>query len=141
VQRTIPAVLHGEGEKAAGDRDGRWIDSDPRARIHGPMARAASLCVHVRVRSAPFLPRLHLFVCTNRRDASSPLGSGCAERGDAVYVRLKDGVARRGEHAKIWVTQTGCLGMCPKRGATVAIYPEQRVLIEVEEDDCDALLQ
>jgi hypothetical protein len=104
------------------------------------MAQTTPLCVHVRVQDSRLLPRLHLFVCTNRRDASSPLGTGCADRGDRVYQRLKDEVARRGAYRDVWVTQTGCLGLCPKQGATVAVYPRQRILVEVEENDCDALL-
>jgi hypothetical protein len=93
------------------------------------------------VRSASLLPTLHVFVCTNRRDPSSPLGGGCADRGERVYKRLKDEVARRGDYRATWITQTGCLGQCPKRGASVAIYPEQRLLIEVEEGDCDEILR
>ena len=93
------------------------------------------------VRSSPLLPTLHVFVCTNRRGPSSPLGAGCAERGDRVYERLKAMVAARGSFRATWITQTGCLGLCPKRGCTVAIYPEQRLLVDVEEDDCDAILR
>jgi hypothetical protein len=93
------------------------------------------------VRSSPLLPTLHVFVCTNRRDPSSPLGGGCGERGERVYEGLKDEVARRGDYRATWITQTGCLGLCPKHGATVAIYPEQKVLVEVEEGDCDAILR
>ena len=30
-------------------------------------------------------------------------------------------VFRRGAHQSVWVTRTQCLGICPKRGATVAV--------------------
>lgn len=66
-------------------------------------------------------PRLHVFVCANRREGS-PLGPGCAERGDALYSALKDEVAARRKFAEIWITKTHCLGICPKQGATVARY-------------------
>ena len=65
---------------------------------------------------------MHLFVCANRREGS-PLGPGCGERGDAIYDALKAEVAIRRKVAEIWVTKTHCLGICPKRGATVARYP------------------
>jgi len=39
----------------------------------------------------------------------------------------------------VWVTQTGCLGICPLKGATVAIYPDQAIATEVEPEDIDAL--
>ncbi len=48
---------------------------------------------------------------------------------------LKAEVARRSAYRSVWVTRTGCLGLCPKRGATVAVYPEQRLLLEVEAAD------
>lgn len=85
-------------------------------------------------------PRLHLFVCANRRDGS-PLGPGCAERGDAVYDALKREVAARGLIAEVWITKTHCLGICPKRGATAARYPDARpIRTEVEPSDVAALL-
>src|SRR4051794_3866186 len=91
------------------------------------------------MRAAP-APRLHLFVCANRR-VGSPLGPGCAERGDALYDALKAEVAARGAHASIWVTKTHCLGICPKQGATVARYPSAAPIVsDVEVADVEALL-
>ena len=85
-------------------------------------------------------PLLHLFVCANRRE-DSPLGPGCGERGDALYDALKAEVAARGEHTTTWVTKTHCLGLCPKRGATVARYPSSEpILSDVEVADVRALL-
>jgi hypothetical protein len=89
-------------------------------------------------------PRLHLFVCKNRREEGSPLGTGCADRGEALYVALKDAIGKRGLVASTWVTKTDCLGICPKRGATVARYPATSrggpILADVEVADVDALL-
>jgi (2Fe-2S) ferredoxin len=85
-------------------------------------------------------PRLHLFVCANRRE-DSPLGPGCAERGTALYDALKHGVAARGQVNDVWVTKTHCLGICPRSGATVARYPgTPPILTDVEVDDAEALL-
>jgi (2Fe-2S) ferredoxin len=78
---------------------------------------------------------VHLFVCTNRRDEGAALGTGCAERGERVYDWMKAEVARRGAYGTVWVTRTLCLGLCPKRGVTVAVYPQQRILTEVELED------
>jgi hypothetical protein len=91
------------------------------------------------MRAAP-RPRLHLFVCANRREGS-PLGPGCADRGEALYAALKSEVARRGNVAEVWVTKTHCLGICPKHGATVARYPAtDPILSDVEVADIPALL-
>jgi (2Fe-2S) ferredoxin len=85
-------------------------------------------------------PRLHLFVCANRREGS-PLGPGCGERGDALYDALKGAVAARHGYNAIWVTKTHCLGICPKHGATVARYPSREpILSDVEIGDVEALL-
>ena len=90
-------------------------------------------------------PRVHLFVCANRREGS-PLGPGCAERGEAVYAALKEEVARRGRVVDVWVTKTHCLGVCPKHGATVAHYippngSNASVLVaEVEPEDAERIL-
>jgi (2Fe-2S) ferredoxin len=84
------------------------------------------------MRSFPNLPRVHFFVCANRRAASDPLGPGCGDHGDAVYAALKNEVARRGAFRAVWVTRTHCLGVCPRQGCTVAVYPRAKVLAEVE---------
>ena len=83
---------------------------------------------------SPYKPRVHFYVCVNRRDASDPLGEGCGERGEAVFAELK---ARR---SPAWVTRTQCLGLCPKRGCTVAIAPSMQYVVEVEPSDVDALV-
>lgn len=89
---------------------------------------------------AALSPRAHVFVCANRREGS-PLGPGCSERGDEVYEAMKAEVARRGRIAELWVTKTHCLGICPKRGATVARYPgfEEPIVTEVEPSDVPAI--
>jgi (2Fe-2S) ferredoxin len=91
------------------------------------------------MRLSTLSPRLHLFVCANRRSSDSPLGSGCSDFGDAVFAQLKDEVARRSRIADVWVTKTHCLGICPVAGATVAIYPAGRILTEVQADDAREL--
>jgi (2Fe-2S) ferredoxin len=89
-------------------------------------------------------PRLHVFVCANRREGS-PLGPGCGDRGDAVYEALKEGVARSGAVPDVWITKTQCLGICPKQGATIARYPPRSghgpIETEVEPSDVPALLE
>lgn len=87
------------------------------------------------------LPLLHIFVCANRRDASSPLGPGCGDHGEEAYAALKDEVARRGAFASAWITKTHCLGVCPKSGCTIAMYDRARSLYsEVTPKDALALL-
>jgi predicted metal-binding protein len=90
-------------------------------------------------------PRVHLFVCANRR-AGSPLGPGCAERGDALYDALKREVSARRLVVDAWVTKTHCLGICPREGATAAMYSATAngcgspIRTEVQPTDAAALL-
>jgi (2Fe-2S) ferredoxin len=91
------------------------------------------------MRPAPLAPAVHFFVCANRRPPDSPLGAGCGDAGEAVYAALKEEVAGRGAYRTAWVTQTLCLGVCPKRGCTLAMYPRQKILSEVEPSDAAAL--
>ena len=93
------------------------------------------------MRAAP-APRVHLFVCANRRQGS-PLGPGCGDHGDAVYDALKREVGARRLVNEAWITKTHCLGICPKRGATVArrpAAPPSAVLSDVEPADAAVLL-
>ena len=64
-----------------------------------------------------YQPEQHLFVCVNQRDGSD-LGPGCGARGEAVFAALRP----HASYAR-WVTRTQCLGICPRDGAAVAIYP------------------
>jgi len=91
------------------------------------------------MRDAPLLPRLHFFICANRRPDDSPLGPGCADHGEEIFDTLKDEVDRRSLFADIWVTKTHCLGICPREGATLAVYPSGRIVTEVSRDDARAL--
>lgn len=90
-------------------------------------------------------PRVHLFVCANRREGS-PLGPGCGDRGEAVYDALKREVSRRRLVADVWVTKTHCLGICPRQGCTLARYGSAvsdtttAILSEVDVTDASAIL-
>ena len=86
-------------------------------------------------------PRVHLFVCANRRDGS-PLGPGCGDHGERVYGILKDEVAAARAFNDVWVTKTHCLGICPKKGCTVAVYGKDSAIFrDVDEDDARALFR
>jgi (2Fe-2S) ferredoxin len=93
------------------------------------------------MRPAPLAPDVHFFVCTNRRAPGDPLGSGCGDAGDAVYAQMKSEVARRSAYRAIWVTRAQCLGLCPRRGCAVAVYPRQQIISEAEPDDVVALFE
>jgi (2Fe-2S) ferredoxin len=84
---------------------------------------------------APLAPQKHLFVCVNARPAGDPLGAGCSERGESVYAALKTKVAQSGLVTRVWITRTHCLGLCPRKGATVASHPGGGLFTEVDVTD------
>ena len=86
-------------------------------------------------------PALHLFVCTNRRDASSGMPSCAPAGGEACFAALKNEVNRSGLTAAVWVTRSGCLGFCNDDGTTIAIYPEGSILVSVRPEETEALLK
>jgi hypothetical protein len=92
------------------------------------------------VQLSAYRPALHYFVCVNQREAGDPLGPGCGASGQAVWQALRSAVAGRGWLARVWVTRSQCLGLCPKRGAAVACYPRGELWVEAEAGDVEGLL-
>jgi predicted metal-binding protein len=89
-------------------------------------------------------PRVHLFVCSNTRPATDPLGPGCGENGARVFAVLKEEVAAARAYNTVWVTRTRCLGICPKEGCTIAHWGSNvqgEILSEVDEDTARALVR
>lgn len=85
---------------------------------------------------SPYRARVHLLVCANQRAQGDPLGGGCGARGEAIFLALKE----RTRGSSTWVTKTHCLGLCPKRGCTVAVTPAMQYFVEVDESDLDELV-
>jgi predicted metal-binding protein len=87
-----------------------------------------------------YAPKRHLFVCTHTRSLGDPLGTGCSSRGEEVFKALKARVAEK-RLFTTWVTRTGCMGVCPKEGATVASTEHETLLNEVTSTDAEELLR
>lgn len=93
------------------------------------------------MRDAPLTPALgQIFVCTNRRAPGDPLGEGCAAAGDAVHAAVAAELARRGLRPALWLARTHCLGVCPRRGAAVALSPGGELLTEALAADASAIV-
>lgn len=91
------------------------------------------------MKASVLAPRVHLFVCANRRVEGSPLGTGCGDAGDALYHALKQEVTARSSYVRVWVTKTACMGICPKSGATCIRYPAQAIYTEAEASDASRI--
>jgi predicted metal-binding protein len=92
------------------------------------------------MRQSPYAPKRHIFVCTHHRPEGDPLGTGCSVRGEEVFQGLKVLVNQR-RAVTTWVTRTGCMGVCPKEGATVASTDAEKLLQGVLPADLEELLQ
>lgn len=90
------------------------------------------------MKPAPLQPRVQVFVCAHARGPDDPLRSGCGEAGPAVFAALKAATLRSA--GSVWITRTGCMGLCPPRGCSVAVEPDHRHYVEVEARDVPRLL-
>jgi (2Fe-2S) ferredoxin len=63
----------------------------------------------------------HILVCVN--DRSDGRWSCGHHEGLAIYEALKAHVKSHGLVQKVWVSRTGCLGLCPKEGVLLKVDP------------------
>ena len=85
------------------------------------------------------LPEKHIFVCINERE----IGRDCCSRagGMEVFRKIKSFIMSNGLASRIWVTKTGCQGFCNNVGTTITIYPEQKILTEVNAAEVEGILE
>ncbi len=73
-------------------------------------------------------PRVHVFVCDNRRpEGGRP---ACGTRGDDVALALTEAILSHGAGGQVAVTRCGCLGRCFD-GPTAVEYPAGRWWIDL----------
>lgn len=80
-------------------------------------------------------PRHHVLVCTNRRDPDSQLPSCSANGGGDVLEAFLRERATRSLYRTVYITQCLCLGVCPKNGTTVVVYPDGTWYVGVSKSD------
>jgi predicted metal-binding protein len=91
------------------------------------------------VNPSQFAPRKHIFVCTHQRAPGDPLGTGCGERGEAVFLRLKARVQEK-RAFDVWITRTACMGVCPQVGCTIASTETETLMRDVTTSDAETLV-
>lgn len=60
---------------------------------------------------------------------------------EKIFMTLKAEIMKRGLVHDVWVTKTGCQGLCNTVGATIVIYPQGIWLQKVTMDDVDDVLK
>lgn len=66
---------------------------------------------------------LHIFVCTNKREAGHPRGD-CSSKGSVeLHAKLKELVKDRIKSRNVRVNKAGCLDTC-ECGISMVVYPD-----------------
>lgn len=83
-----------------------------------------------------------VLVCTHERDPSTGRASCGRKAGTVLRTWLKHQVrSGDGPGSEGLVATSGCLGVCPEHGVTVALPPETQCLVVDPEHDKEALLE
>lgn len=87
----------------------------------------------------PHFYDIHVFCCTNRREAGHPRGC-CAEKGsEALRDYMKDS-CKKIAGRKIRINSAGCLDHC-ELGPVMVIYPEGTWYHYDTKEDVDAIIE
>ena len=87
---------------------------------------------------APYY-RMHVFCCTNVRDAGDPRGC-CDARGGTVLRNYMKAKAKKMGLEGVRINASGCLDRC-ELGPTVVVYPEGVWYRCATREDVDAVLE
>lgn len=88
-----------------------------------------------------------ILVCTHQRPPEASKASCGEESGMQLRDSLKARLKERGLKGPVLCTRSGCLGVCPLRGTTIAAIPapgsglERKVFVVAPDDDVDAVLE
>lgn len=82
----------------------------------------------------------HIFVCINRREASSSKGCCAAQGAEEVFHAFKSQIKERGLKADVRATKTGCLDQC-SQGVVCVVYPEQFWYGGVKIEDVEEIIE
>ena len=86
-------------------------------------------------------PERHFFVCGNRRPSVSDMPSCGRSGATEVSSALRRGREARGLTTRVFITDSGCLGVCPEGGCTVVVYPEGVWYSPVTAGDVDEIVE
>lgn len=68
-------------------------------------------------------PNYHIFVCTSSRPNGQQKGFCHTKAGVDVMARFMEEIEERGLGNEVFLTNTGCFGICEK-GPVVVVYPD-----------------
>ncbi|HDS63709.1 MAG TPA: (2Fe-2S) ferredoxin domain-containing protein [Methanofollis liminatans] len=68
-------------------------------------------------------PTYHIFVCTSSRPNGQQKGFCHTKTSVEVMMRFMEEIEERGLGGEVFLTNTGCFGICEK-GPVVVVYPD-----------------
>jgi predicted metal-binding protein len=83
---------------------------------------------------------VHVFVCTNAREAGHPRGCCKSKGSETLLEKLKFEAKKQGFGLRVRIQKSGCLDVC-ESGVALAIYPKKKFLGKVLEADIPDILE
>ncbi|ADG81565.1 sucraseferredoxin family protein [Thermincola ferriacetica] len=85
-------------------------------------------------------PKYHIFVCTSSRPTGQQKGFCHAKASVELMEAFMEEIEERGLGSEVFVTNTGCLGICEK-GPIVIVYPDNVWYGAVTVDDVEEIME
>jgi (2Fe-2S) ferredoxin len=84
-------------------------------------------------------PSRHIFICTSSRPTGQQKGMCHTKEGVALMMKFMEEVEERDLGGEVFVTNTGCFGICEK-GPVVVVYPDNVWYANVSIDDVEEIM-
>jgi len=84
-------------------------------------------------------PKKHIFVCTSSRPNGLQKGFCHTKDGVAIVAKMNEEIADRELEGQVFVTNTGCFGICEK-GPIAVVYPDNVWYGGVTPDDVEEIM-
>lgn len=84
-------------------------------------------------------PSRHIFICTSSRPTGQQKGMCLTKDGVNVMMKFMEEVEERDMGGDVFVTNTGCFGLCEK-GPIVVVYPDNVWYKNVTMDDVGEIM-
>lgn len=84
-------------------------------------------------------PKHHIFICSSSRPTGQQKGFCHTKGGVDIMMNFMEEIEERGLSGEVFVTNTGCLGICEK-GPIVIVYPDNVWYGSVTTEDIEEIM-
>ena len=85
-------------------------------------------------------PKYHIFICTSSRPTGQQKGMCHSKAGVDIMQRFLEEMEERELGGEVFVSNTGCFGICEK-GPVVVVYPDNIWYGSVSEEDVAVIME